>query len=87
MKLIRVKKKDSSSFQEVDKRIDKFLYDLKTLRSQINVIENLAENMDASEADKIIKKLEGAYKEMEWFKSDYLKTTKKYKELKLELGK
>ena len=43
--------------------------------------------MEASEADKIVKKLEGAYKEIEWFKSDYLKTTKKYKELKLKLGK
>ena len=87
MKIIRVKKKDGSNFQEVDKKVDKFIYDLKTLRSQINAIENLAGNMEASEADKIVKKLEGAYKEMEWFKSDYLKTTKKYKELKLELGK
>ena len=38
MKLVRVKKKDGSNFQEVDKRVDKFIYDLKTLRSQINVI-------------------------------------------------
>ena len=84
MKLIRVKKKDSSSFQEVDKRIDKFLYDLKTLRSQINVIENLADNITPLEADKVVSKLESLNKEIDWFRSDYLKTTKKYKELKLQ---
>lgn len=84
MKLIRVKKKDGSSFQEVDKRIDKFLYDLKTLRSQINVIENLADNITPLEADKVVSKLESLNKEIDWFRSDYLKTTKKYKELKLQ---